>query len=54
MDMRHLPKSGGGCYVALDVDADSVLTVMVQDLMCEYQDLIQSKAIADFTKHKII
>jgi hypothetical protein len=36
-DQRHHPKLGGGCWVAMDIDTDWA-AVMVQDLMCEYND----------------
>ena len=36
-DQRHQPKLGGGSWVATDIDA-SWAAVMVQDLMCEYND----------------
>ena len=36
-DQRHHPKLGGGCWVAMDIDT-AWAAVMVQDLMCEYND----------------
>lgn len=36
-DQRHQPKLGGGCWVATNIDTDWA-AVMVQDLMCEYNE----------------
>eukprot|EP00591_Stephanopyxis_turris_P013716 CAMPEP_0195536624 /NCGR_PEP_ID=MMETSP0794_2-20130614/46437_1 /TAXON_ID=515487 /ORGANISM="Stephanopyxis turris, Strain CCMP 815" /LENGTH=113 /DNA_ID=CAMNT_0040670101 /DNA_START=23 /DNA_END=364 /DNA_ORIENTATION=+ len=48
LDMRHLPKTPGGSFVALDVDADAVLTAMVQDLMAAFNESSQQTNISEF------
>lgn len=38
----------GGSFVALDVDADAVLTVMVQDLMAAFNETNRQTQIDEF------
>ena len=47
-DQRHQPKLGGGCWVATGIDADWA-AVMVQDLMCEYNDQQLQTRMKHFT-----
>jgi len=46
MDHRHNPKRGGSTYVACEVDADAVLSVMVQDLLFDFDKSEHERFIA--------
>ena len=48
-DQRHRPKLGGGCWVATSIDTDWA-AVMVQDLMCEYNEEQLQTRMKHFTE----
>ena len=48
-DQRHHPKLGGGCWVATSIDT-AWAAVMVQDLMCEYNEEQLQTRMRHFTE----